>query len=172
MKNAELPKRKRTRLSAYDYSGPGVYFLTVCTHNRECLLSQIAPVGEGLAPPVVSLTEIGKIVEEEILALEKHFPEVKMDHYVIMPNHIHLLLSLKEKENAGGASPSPTVSSMVGTMKSISTIRCHKELKTRFAWQRSFYDHVIRNEKDYREVWEYIEENPVKWTQDQFFKQP
>lgn len=167
MENMGLTKRKGTRLPAYDYSKPGAYFVTVCTHNRECLLSQITPVGEGLAPPAVHLTEIGKIVEEEILALEVRFPAVKMNHYVIMPNHIHLLLTLQE--SAGGASPSPTVTSVIGTMKSVSTIRCHKEWNDRLSWQRSFYDHVIRNERDYQEIWKYIEENPAKWTQDRFF---
>ena len=106
-------------------------------------------------------------MEEEILALEVRFPAVKMNHYVIMPNHIHLLLTLQE--SAGGASPSPTVTSVIGTMKSVSTIRCHKEWNDRFSWQRSFYDHVIRNERDYQEIWKYIEENPAKWTQDRFF---
>ena len=166
----DIPKRKSTRLASCQYSTPGAFFLTICTHNRECLLSRILSVGEGLAPPVVSLTETGKIVEEEIVNLEKRFPEVTLDRYVIMPNHIHLLLSLKEKENEGGASPSPTVISIVGAMKSVSTIRCHKELNNRFSWQRSFYDHIIRNEKDYREIWKYIEDNPVKWKQDRFFQ--
>ena len=75
----DIPKRKSTRLASCQYSTPGAFFLTICTHNRECLLSRILSVGEGLAPPVVSLTETGKIVEEEIVNLEKRFPEVTLD---------------------------------------------------------------------------------------------
>ena len=100
MKNLQLPQRKATRLKGYDYSSPGVYFITICTQNRKCMLSDLV-VGEGLAPPETRLSEIGRIAEEQILALEERFPPVSIDRYVVMPNHIHILLLLREQ--AGGA---------------------------------------------------------------------
>ena len=85
---AELPNRKPLRLRDYDYSSPGAYFVTICTRDRKCFLSRIA-VGEGLAPPEIRLTVIGKCVEEQIHALPRRYPSVTVDKHVIMPNHIH-----------------------------------------------------------------------------------
>ena len=85
----EVAKRKHPRLDYYDYSSAGAYFITICTQNRCCLLSQI--VGRGLAPAVPKLTQYGKIAEEQLLLIEKRYPSVKIDKYVIMPNHIDYL---------------------------------------------------------------------------------
>ena len=106
----DLPKRKPIRLPEFDYSSPGAYFVTVCTHDRRYILSRIT-VGEGLAPPVTDLSAVGQCVEEQILAIPKRYPTVRIDHYAIMPNHIHLLVSLHT--DPGGASPSPTLSDAV-----------------------------------------------------------
>ena len=91
----DLPKRKQIRLRAYDYSAPGACFVTICTHERRCILSSIA-VGEGLAPPAVALTPIGQIVEEQIQAIPARYPAIGIEKYVIMPNHIHLILRVEE----------------------------------------------------------------------------
>ena len=87
-----------------------------------------------------------------------------IDKYVIMPNHIHLILTLQA--GTGGASPSPTVTQVVGTFKSMTTRLCEGESKL---FQRSFYDHVIRNDMDYQEIWTYIDQNPAKWAEDCFY---
>ena len=100
----ELVRRKPTRLYRHDYSTPGAYFITVCTKNKQKTLSSI--VGEGLAPPAPHLSVYGKIAEQQLLNLEKRYPNVTLDKYVIMPNHIHLIVVLRK--TAGGASPSPT----------------------------------------------------------------
>lgn len=155
----EFAKRKATRLSAYDYSSNGAYFVTICTQNRKCILSNV--VGEGLAPPEIRLSKIGKIAEEEIIALEKRYSSVKIKNHIIMPNHIHLLVEL---EDTGGASPSPTLIDVVRTFKSITTRRCGIGK----LFQRSYHDHVIRNEKDYTEIWEYIDSNAAKWAEDRY----
>ena len=161
-----LPKRKNNRLAEYDYSSAGAYFVTICTQDKRRILSDIA-VGEGLAPPVVRLTALGKIVDEQILAVPDRYPTIEVDKYVIMPNHVHLILSLREK--AGGASPSPTVFDAVRAIKSLSTRLSRPHLGDAQLWQRSFHDHVIRGEKDYREIWRYIDENPQKWEQDELY---
>ena len=101
----EYPQRKQIRLTNYDYSAPGAYFITICTHEGRCILSRIT-VGEQLAAPETSLSAIGRMVDEQIRSLPARFPQLTVDHYVVMPNHIHLLLSLSEA--AGAASCSPT----------------------------------------------------------------
>ncbi len=158
----DLPERKPIRLRDYDYSSPGAYFITVCTRGKECVLSRIL-VGEGLAPPAVALTAIGRIVEEQVRLLPGRFPSLSVDRYVIMPNHIHLLLTLSG-DSAGGASPSPTLTNMVGALKS-QTSRLSGMAPL---WQRSYYDHVIRNGDDYRQIAEYIDANPARWGEDRF----
>ena len=162
----ELPKRKPMRLPGYDYARPGAYFITICTYARRCVLSRIV-VGEGLAPPAVLLSPVGRCVEEQILALPERYPSVRIDKYTIMPNHVHLLVSLREF--SGGASPSPTVSDLVRVLKSLSTRLSRGHLGDLPLWQRSFHEHVIRGENDYREIWEYIDENPAKLVGDRYY---
>ncbi len=162
-----LPQRKRTRLEAYDYATPGAYFVTICTHEKRCILSDIAAVGEGLAPPAVSLSTIGRIVEEQLSDLPRRFPSVSVDRYVIMPNHVHLLLSLSE--STGGASPSPTLTDVICVLKSMTTRLSSSCLGAAPLWQRSFHDHVVRGQRDYDEIWKYIEANPARWRDDRFY---
>ncbi len=164
----ELPKRKPTRLKEYEYSSPGAYFITICIKGYEHLLSQII-VGEGLAPPVAKLTKYGKVAKEQIENLTQRYPNVTIDKYVIMPNHIHLLIS--SHDNTGGASPSPTITDVICLFKSIATILCRKNgLKQEQLFQRSFHDHIIRGEEDYLKIWEYIDNNPAIWTNDVFIE--
>ena len=167
MPQSELPKRKSPRLKEYDYSTPGAYFITICTAGRKCILSDIT-VGEGLAPPETKLSAIGQIVAEQILDLSRRYPSVSVDKYVIMPNHVHLLISLAAGEISGGASPSPTVMDIVRAMKSISARQCSMFFRIKPLWQRSFHEHVIRNERDYLEIWQYIDNNPAHWAEDCF----
>ena len=158
---SKYPRRKRVRLQQFDYSGAGAYFVTVCTQGRRCILSDIT-VGEGLAPPVCRLTAAGRVVENEILSITERYPNIGIAKYVIMPNHVHMIVQIRSE--AGGASPSPTLADVVRVIKSLSTRK--SGLKT--LWQRSFYEHVIRNDHDYEETWNYIESNPVKWAEDRY----
>ena len=162
----ELPKRKQIRLTDYDYGSPGTYFVTICTRDRRCFLSDIV-VGEGLAPPEIRLTRIGKLVEEQICTLPERYPSVTIDKFVIMPNHIHLIVSINEC--SGGASPSPTLFDVMRVLKSITTRIARPYLGGCLLWQRSYHEHVIRNETDYCEIWEYIENNPAKWVEDRYY---
>ncbi len=162
----ELPKRKPTRLKGYDYSAPGAYFITICTHNRKNLLSKI--VGQGLAPAENKLTGYGNIAKEQIELLGKRYNGIKIDKYVIMPNHIHILIS--NYEMAAGASPCPTISDVICAFKSLTTKLCKKEgLKEHKLFQSSFHDHIIRCEKDYKKIWEYIDTNVLRWEDDCFY---
>ncbi len=101
---SELPRRKPTRLKNFDYSSVGAYFVTICTQDRNRILSEIVKsnsniVGDGaLDVPKVQLTHIGKIVERYILSTEK-IPNVYVDQYVIMPDHLHLLIIIKTTQS-------------------------------------------------------------------------
>ena len=152
-----LPKRKHPRLKEYDYSQNGCYFVTICTKDRQQILSSVV-VGRGdLTPPTIQLTPIGRTVEKYILGIEPAYDSVFLDSYVIMPDHIHLLLRI-ETANGGMRSSRPTLPLLIRAFKTMVT----KELGYSI-WQTSFYDHIIRSEQVYCEVCQYIDDNPVKW---------
>ena len=161
----EIPRRKPTRLSHYDYGRSGAYFITICTHEKRCTLSRI--VGEGLAPPAVHLSKYGMIAETQLHLLYDRFPAIHRMRYVIMPNHIHILLTICRE--AGGASPSPTASQIVGAFKSLTTRECNRQYGTVKIFQRSFHDHIIRDRDDYIRIAKYIAENPKLWHRDCFY---
>jgi len=159
-----LPKRKHPRLDHYDYSTAGAYFITICTQGRRCLLSRI--VGRGLAPAETQYTTYGQIAQEQLLLLEKRYFSLKIDQYVIMPNHIHAILLL---EDAAGASPRPTIMDIVCAYKSLTTRQCKKVQPIDKLFQASFYEHVIRGREDYHEIVEYIVNNPKQWELDKLY---
>ncbi len=147
MNNTEFPKRKPNRMASYDYSSNGAYFITICTDNRKNILCKI--VGEGLcALPQIELSPIGRIVDEAVKYINENYDGVTVDNYVIMPNHIHLLIlfNYEDSDKTGGHGDPPLrVYDIIGRFKSFTNNKFDGIL-----WQRSFHDHVIRNEKDYR----------------------
>ena len=152
----EYPKRKQIRIEDYNYSTPGAYFITVCTANR----AKIFWNGVGadiIRPENVPLSATGKLVEQAICQIPNHYENVAVDKYCIMPDHIHLILRI-ESNMDGRMISAPTVSTVVGSMK-----RWVSRHIGRPIWQKSFYDHGIRNQQDYDEIWEYIENNPLKY---------
>ena len=159
-----LPKRKHPRLNHYDYSTAGAYFVTICTHNRRCLLSRI--VGRGLAPAEIQYTAYGQIAREQLLSLEERYPSLKIDQYVIMPNHIHIILMLDE---TAGVNPRPTIMDIICAYKSLTTRKCKKVQPIDKLFQTSFYEHVIRGHEDYNEIAEYIVNNPKQWELDRLY---
>ena len=161
-----LPKRKPTRLKEYDYNTPGAYFVTICTKDRKQLLSNII-VGQGLAPAENRLTIYGEIAKEQMELLENRYQGIKIDKYVIMPNHIHILMFVTGQ--TAGASPCPTISDVICSFKSLTTRMCKKEGLKEPLFQTSFHDHIIRGENDYREIWEYIDTNVARWEIDCFY---
>ena len=145
-----LPNRKPNRLKGYDYAGNGAYFITICTKGRKCILSRI-PVGNAaLSVPKIELTAIGKIVEEHLRLMPG------MDKYVIMPNHVHLIVIKNKTEKS--------ISEDIRTLKSVVSRAVGRPI-----WQKSFYDHIIRDEEDYLTKAEYIENNPSKWIEDELY---
>ena len=169
-----MQKRKPLRLERYDYNRAGAYFITICTQNKHCLLSRI--VGTGVLDcPEIALTPYGKIADKYINQLNNFYQHISVDRYVIMPNHIHILLfvsphnNLNPIENGQSRTPVPTgansvVSQFVSTFKRF----CNKEYGKNL-WQSRFYDHIIRNQKDYEEHANYIHKNPVRWYYDELY---
>lgn len=162
----KFTKRKRTRLIGYDYSKSGAYFITICTHNRKNILSDIV-VGEGSTLP--QLKEEGRIIEKTLLSVGDKYPCIRMDKFIIMPNHIHIILCI---ENNGRGNPSPTISNVIGWIKYNATKQINEKngIQNKI-FQRSFHDHIIRGEKDYLKIWNYIDTNAQKWKQDCFYSE-
>ena len=165
MENDKFPKRKINRLKSWNYSNNGGYFITICTDNRKHILSKIC-VGDGF--PVPQLTKTGQIVDDYIKNINLKYSCVTVSEYMIMPNHIHLLLLI---DNNGTGNPSPTVGNIIGWFKYNTTKSVNEEYKSagNKLWQRSYYDHIIRDEKDYMEKLNYILSNPLKWADDEYY---
>ena len=149
----KLPKRKSPRKAGFDYTLGGAYFITICTFNKNKILSEIIPLKTHTMPKV-KLSEIGKQIENCLLSFTKVYNGFEVGDYIIMPNHIHFIL---HKYNYTDTS----VSEIIRRFKTYTTNLYGQKL-----WQRSFYDHIIVNEKDYDNVSEYIYENPARWVYD------
>lgn len=181
------PQRIRNRLPEHDYHQDGIYFITFCTQNKQPILwAQPNPVGERISQPdsvgersalpstsmsvSQSLSQYGQIVENGILRIPQSYQSVFVDHYVIMPNHVHLLIRIENPPNRGGSqnllnrSSNPSLSTIINQLKGAITKQIGKSI-----WQRSFYDHIIRDDQDYERIWQYIEWNPLKWQEDQYY---
>ena len=150
------PKRKPIRIENYDYSAPGAYFVTICTANREkCLWGDCR--GELCSPDKVPLSEVGLIVEKEIATMNETYDAVSVDKFCIMPDHIHFLLVIHADVD-GRTQFAPTISRVVKQFKGSITKQIGRSI-----WQKSFYEHGIRNQQDYDEIWEYIDNNLLKY---------
>ena len=162
---SKLPIRKPLRMSHYDYNTPGAYFLTFCTHNRKHFLSRI--VGAIHESPEPQLTTSGKIVDAVMKNIPAHL-HVTIDQYVIMPNHVHLIAVVTEEDVLREIHESPLQSrSIMSKLMGYIKMNASKAIRQHYGdvavWQRGYYDHVIRNQQDYDETWQYIENNPRKW---------
>lgn len=147
----------------WDYSQCGAYFITVCTKGRENLFRRGAHCAPAARFP--ELTEIGTITERTILEIPAHYTNVTVDRYVVMPNHIHMILMLKD-DGRTMCAPTPPVSQIIRMLKETVTKRAGAPI-----WQRSFYDHIIRDESDYLRIWDYIATNPAQWTEDEYYEE-
>ena len=166
-----LPKRKNTRLRGFDYSQTGAYFITICTHNRKCLFSNI--VGAIHELPENKLTQYGELAEQIIQFLPGRF-HISILKYVIMPNHIHLIIKIKNdnKKRAIRESPLQYNRSIIDKAIGFLKMNVSKKVHNTFAdkiWQRSYHDHIIRDERDYQKICEYIDTNVLRWDKDCFY---
>jgi len=167
MENNKVPKRKEIRLKEYDYSANGAYFVTVCIKDKKHLFWEKYKTNVGancVRLYEYQLSYTGCIVDKEIKGIDNIYGDiVKIDKYVIMPNHIHMIIIIDDFYS-GRTQFAPTVSRIIKQFKGAVTKKTGMSL-----WQKSFYDHIIRNYNDYLETWNYIDSNPQKWADDEYY---
>ena len=162
-----LPQRKPTRLKNFDYSSGGAYFITICTENRQKILSRVVGVDVLDDPKSIELSPFGEIADKYINQLNDFYNNITVDKYVIMPNHIHIMLFVSINGSSRTSTPTrqhSVVSQFVSTFKRF----CNKEYG-KSIWQRHFHDHIIRNREDYEEHLKYIYKNPTNWHLDELY---
>ena len=189
--NSNLHHRRSLRLKGYDYSKSALYFITICCYKRECFFGEILKTGK---EQIMSLSQSGLVVQNCWLEIPLHYPEVVLHEFVVMPNHIHGIIEIVDSIRTGKLpsnelertnvdsplprypavfkSPSKTIGSIVRGYK-IGVTKWHRTNTDIYnVWQRSFHDHVIKNEKSHFKISNYIINNPDSWEDDMFFKKP
>ncbi len=179
--------RKHIRLSNHDYSSDGEYFITICTHNRECFFGKIEN-------DEMILNETGVIANKYLQEILSHFPHAQLDEFIVMPNHVHCILALENKifaavetGNVGASHVMPTigihapnrnefskpvkgsVSVIIQQYKAAVKRWCNANKHEYFEWQSRFHDHIIRNAKSYEKIKNYIINNPKNWNDDSLY---
>lgn len=172
---AEYPRRKLLRLQGYDYSKNGAYFVTICTQNRE-------PIFGTVGADSISARMAAAVFEKVI----SQYEDVYCPNYVVMPNHFHAIIVIekdygkyfinKPDPERADMESAPTISEVVQSFKRYSTVEYARLVRQgimspfdKKIWQRSFHDHIIRNEKEFQMIYKYIDENPVNWENDCFY---
>ena len=164
----ERKTRRSLRLKGYDYSGAGYYFVTICTQEKRYLFWDGEWAGLGPAPT----NELGKLVAQTWLELPAHTTEIRVDKFVVMSNHFHGIVVLENGCVGAGSKPARTpIPEVMRQFKTFSARKINQMRGTpgQPVWQRFYYDHIIRNEHDYLRVWRYINENPAKWAEDEYY---
>ena len=154
----EMPVRKRRRMPEFDYSSENYYYVTICTQDKKHLFWKNG-----------QMNSLGRIAEQILRSVPEHRKSVRIDKYAIMPNHIHAIIVIGCDPEHKSTDKLPTLSNVVGSYKSAVTKEIHKFSPNAAVWQESFYEHVIRNEHDYSNIWLYIDENPRRWEEDEYF---
>ena len=169
--------RRSIRLKNYNYSQKGAYFVTICTYNKKCLFGDVVDGN-------MSLSSVGRMAKQFWREIPRHFPNVQLDEYVVMPNHVHGIIILANRVGAQNFEPlrkkysessknkyqhiiPKSISSIIRAYKSVVTHWCKNDDYTHFKWQRNYYEHIIRNEEDLNEIRGYIINNPLKWELDE-----
>jgi putative transposase len=183
----DIHRRRSIRLKGYDYSQAGLFFITISMKNRLCLFGEIVDDGRGTMHR--ALNKYGRIAEKEWTKTSEIRPNIRLDEFVIMPNHMHGIIEINEIADGrdtmhckGTMHRAPTVEQFgKPTSNTIPTIiRGYKSSVTKQinilrnqpgvpVWQRNYYEHIIRNEKSYYQISEYIQTNPLKWQDDQYY---
>ena len=154
--NPGFYNRRSIRLPSFDYSQLGSYFVTICAKNGECFFGDI---DDGS----IVLTNAGDIVRKMVDGLPERFPHINIDTYVIMPNHIHMIIAVGAQFIAPYTNRTPALGQIIRIFKAICTRCIRQNGHMDFSWQRNYYEHVIRNETDLSNIREYIVGNPLRW---------
>jgi len=173
--NPDIHHRQSIRLKDFDYSSDGSYYITICTQDRINLFGEVF-VGADLVSARVKLNHAGKMIERIYEDTIFSFDDVITDKYIIMPNHFHCILSLQRADTR--SAPTKTkMDTVIQEFKSKSTVEYINGVKSgiyppfnKRIWQRNYYEHIIRDKNDYEQKWQYIDENPVKWNEDDYYQ--
>jgi putative transposase len=170
-----IKERKTNRMLGYDYSTDNLYFITSCVHNRVCCFGEIKN-------HQMKLSTTGTIAENQWFWLCEQYPYVVLHVFVVMPNHVHGIIEIDSSRIVGACHHLPlqsvpksipvkikSLSELMGAYKTTVSKQIHLLGYSDFAWQRSFHDHIIRDEISYRNISNYIINNPSKWEEDKFF---
>lgn len=176
--NPDIHRRRSIRLRGYDYSRAGMYFVTLCTHDRTPLFGEVIN-GE------MNLSEAGVIAADEILATAKMRHNVLFDEYIVMPNHMHGIIVVGARctrprctrpdcdagHEPGRVQRAPTIGDVVRGYKSAVTKRINqlRNSPSSPVWQRNYYEHIIRDDSTYLKIAEYIQSNPRRWREDVYY---
>ena len=168
--------RKSNRIPDYYYGSTGAYFITICSKNMEQIFNIISR--SGILPPQTTLTDIGFVIEQEILRIPEIYGNVIISKFVIMPNHVHMIIEILDNggkmpplRDDGGKMPPLRNAGSVGQI--VNQWKRAISIKLGFSpWQKSFHDHVIRNQEDYNRIAEYVDNNPEKWSEDRYYTLP
>ena len=162
-----MHNRRSIRLKGYDYSRRGFYFITICCHEKEKRL------GEVIDKKVI-MNEFGEIAFAEWLKLSERFPNIILHEFIVMPNHIHGIIEISERQVGAALAAAPTIGNIIGAYKSLvfnESLKIYKNQNEGMGklWQRNYYEHIIRTQESYLKIKEYILSNPEKWENDKFF---
>ena len=160
--NPDMPGRKHLRLKQFDYSQDGCYFITICVKNWESVFGEIEK-------NVMILNDYGRIANSQWLFLCNQYEYIQLHEYCIMPNHFHGIIEISAG-NGRDRSLQKKIKSLpelIGVFKTTSSKHLHKNGLDYFQWQKSYYDHIIRDEDDFSRIRDYIIHNPVNWNNDE-----
>lgn len=161
----ELPIRKHPRLSSHDYSSNGSYFITFCVKDMHEMLGQVVVGRNALGAPFVQLSGYGILVHAEIKNTYLYYRGIQVDNFVVMPNHVHMIVTLQQDGAPGASRPtSALIPNVIGALKR----KTNKAFGFNM-WQTSYHDHIIRGEAEYQRMWQYIDQNPATWAQDRYY---
>jgi len=169
--NPEIHHRRSIRLKGYDYSSDGVYYITVCTQERVNLFGEVG-VGADSISARMELNHAGKMIETIYNETINLYKNITSDICVIMPNHLHCIISISRADMESA----PTIGDVMQSFKRNTTIKYINGVKSgiyppfnKRIWQRDYYEHIIRDKNDYEQRWQYIDENPARWKEDEHY---
>ena len=159
-----MNSRKNNRLEFYDYSQNGAYFVTICAKDKQKIFWNNQQCSVGAVSGRPQDNHLGLIVKIGIEKIPLYYQNITVDKYVIMPNHVHLIIRIDNNDINGRPMTAPTLSQIVNQFKGY----CSKQIGHP-VWQKSFHDHIIRNQADYNRIWEYVDTNAIKWESDCYY---
>jgi REP element-mobilizing transposase RayT len=167
-----FPQRKSPRLKDYDYTGDGAYFVTICTYRRKLFFGDV--IGGHMEH-----NSLGNLARMRLLELSARWDGVLVDSHVVMPNHLHAIIMLTSSEKnmlepqAGIHSSRVTLGRVIGLYKAGVTREAREKRwlpSDGLLWQGRYYDRIVRNEHELHMIRQYIDQNPQRWRDDNFYE--